>query len=75
MPKNNTDNNGMSGADLDAREEKLLKRKARLDDLEAGIKARERELAAKESKRKQIFALHVRNMLGNGCFHIKTFLF
>ena len=54
MPRNNNDNNGISGPDLDAREEKLLKRKERLDALEAGIKARERELAAKESKRKQI---------------------
>ena len=54
MPGNNKDNNGISGPDLDAREEKLLKRKERLDALEAGIKARERELAAKESRRKQI---------------------
>ena len=54
MPRNNNDNNGISRPDLDAREEKLLKRKERLDALEAGIKARERELAAKESKRKQI---------------------
>lgn len=54
MPGNNNDNNGISGPDLDAREEKLLKRKEKLDALEAGLKARERELAAKESKRKQI---------------------
>ena len=54
MPKNNTDNNGMSGADLDAREEKLLRRKEKLDALEADIKAREKELTAKESRRKQI---------------------
>ena len=54
MPGNNNDNNVISGPDLDAREEKLLKRKERLDALEAGIKAREKELAAKESKRKQI---------------------
>ena len=54
MPGNNKDNNGISRPDLDAREEKLLKRKERLDALEAGIKARERELAAKESRRKQI---------------------
>ena len=54
MPRNNNDNNGISGPDLDAREEKLLKRKEKLDALEAGLKAREREFAAKESKRKQI---------------------
>ena len=54
MPRNNTGNNGISGPDLDAREEKLLKRKEKLDALEAGLKARELELAAKESKRKQI---------------------
>ena len=54
MPKNSNDNNGISGAELDAREEKLPKRKAKLDALEAEMKARERELAAKESKRKQI---------------------
>ena len=54
MPRNNTGNNGISGPDLDAREEKLLKRKEKLDALEAGLKARERELAAKESRRKQI---------------------
>jgi hypothetical protein len=54
MPKNINDNKGISEAELDAREEKLLKRKAKLDVLEAEMKARERELAAKESKRKQI---------------------
>ena len=54
MPGNNNENNGISGPELDAREEKLLKRKERLDALEAGIKAREKELAAKESRRKQI---------------------
>ena len=54
MPGNNADSNGISGPELDAREEKLMRRKERLDALEAGIKARERELAAKESKRKQI---------------------
>ena len=54
MPGKYNDNNGISGPDLDAREEKVLKRKERLDALEAGIKAREKELAAKESKRKQI---------------------
>ncbi len=54
MPKNKPVNNEIDEAGLDSREEKLLKRKARLDDLEADIKARERELAAKESKRKQI---------------------
>ena len=54
MPGNNNENNGISGPELDAREEKLLKRKERLDALEAGIKAREKELAAKESRRMQI---------------------
>ena len=54
MPGNNNENNGISGPEFDAREEKLLKRKERLDALEAGIKAREKELAAKESRRKQI---------------------
>ena len=54
MPKTNNESKGISGPDLDSREEKLLKRKERLDALEADIKARERELAAKESKRKQI---------------------
>ena len=54
MPKNPTDNNGINGPDLDAREEKLLQRKEKLDTLEAELKARERELAAKDSKRKQI---------------------
>ena len=54
MPGKNNENNGRSGPDLDSREEKLLKRKEKLDALEADLKARERELAAKESKRKQI---------------------
>ena len=54
MPKTNNDSKGIRGPDLDSREEKLLKRKEKLDALEAGIKARERELAAKESRRKQI---------------------
>ena len=54
MPGNNNDNNGISGPDLDAREEKLLRRKEKLDALEADIKAREKELTAKESRRKQI---------------------
>ena len=54
MPGNSNDKNGISGPALDSREEKLLKRIERLDALEAGIKARERELAAKESRRKQI---------------------
>lgn len=54
MPKNNNANNGISGPDLDAREEKLLKRKEKLDALEAEIKARERDLASKDAKRKQI---------------------
>ena len=53
MPKNADDKN-LSSAGLDRREEDLLRRKERLDALEAGIKARERELASKESKRKQI---------------------
>ena len=54
MPGKSNDNKGISGPELDVREEKLLKRKEKLDALEAGIKAREKELAAKESKRKQI---------------------
>ena len=54
MPGNKNDNKGISEPELDVREEKLLKRKERLDALEAGIKAREKEIAAKESKRKQI---------------------
>jgi hypothetical protein len=53
MPKNADDKN-LSSAGLDRREEELLRRKERLDAFEAGIKARERELASKESKRKQI---------------------
>ena len=39
---------------LDTREEMLLKRKERLDALEAEIRAREQELKAKDAKRKQI---------------------
>ena len=54
MPKNKAENNGISGSDLDAREEKLLRRKEKLDALESELKAREREYAAKEAKRKQI---------------------
>ena len=50
----NADDKNLSSAGLDRREEDLLRRKERLDALEAGIKARERELASKESKRKQI---------------------
>lgn len=53
MPKN-ADDKVLSSGGLDRREEELLRRKEKLDALEAGIKARERELAAKESKRKQI---------------------
>ncbi len=53
MPKNPDDKN-LSSAGLDRREEELLRRKEKLDALEAGIRARERELASKESKRKQI---------------------
>ncbi len=44
----------ISEAELDGREEKLLRRKERLDALEADIKAREREAAARDAKRKQI---------------------
>lgn len=54
MPKNNDGSNTISGPGLDAREEKLLKRKEKLDALESELKAREREYAAKEAKRKQI---------------------
>ncbi len=39
---------------LEAREKKLLDRKARLDALEEEIRVREKELKAKDSKRKQI---------------------
>lgn len=53
MPKN-PDVKNLSTAGLDRREEELLRRKEKLDALEAGIRARERELASKESKRKQI---------------------
>lgn len=53
MPKNPDDKNLIS-SELDRREKDLLRRKEKLDALEAGIKARERELTAKESKRKQI---------------------
>ena len=53
MPKN-ADDKKISSDVLDRREEELLRRKEKLDALEAGIKARERELVAKESKRKQI---------------------
>lgn len=54
MSGNKTDNKEISSQDLDSREEKLLKRKEKLDALEAGLKAREKELAAKDAKRKQI---------------------
>lgn len=54
MPKSNPVKSEPSGPELDAREEKLLRRKEKLDALEADIKARERELNAKEAKRKQI---------------------
>ena len=54
MPGNNFENSGISGPDLDAREDKLMKRKEKLDALEAELKTREREHAAKEAKRKQI---------------------
>ena len=54
MPEKKADIMKAAGTVLDEREEKLLKRKEKLDALEAGLKARERELAAKESKRKQI---------------------
>ncbi len=54
MPGNNVDKNEISGPDLDAREEKLLRRKEKLDALEAELRARERELKAKDARRKQI---------------------
>lgn len=54
MPGNSKDNKSISASDLDASEEKLLKRKEKLDSLEADLKARERELKAKDARRKQI---------------------
>ncbi len=54
MPKNSADTNGISSPDLDARAEKLLQRKEKLDALEAELKLREHELKAKDAKRKQI---------------------
>ena len=54
MPGNNHDKRSISASELDEREENLLKRKEKLDSLEADIRARERELRAKEARRKQI---------------------
>lgn len=54
MPKNAATSKELSVPALDKREEDLLRRKERLDELEAGIRARERDLSAKESRRKQI---------------------
>ena len=54
MSDNNPEKKIINASDLDAREEKLLKRMAKLDALEAEMKKRERELASKESRRKQI---------------------
>ena len=48
------DKNRISSDALERREAEWLRRSERLDALEAGIKERERSLAAKESKRKQI---------------------
>jgi hypothetical protein len=55
MDKNTkADMANMDEQSLDAREEKLLKRKEKLDALEAELKEREREVRAKDAKRKQI---------------------
>lgn len=54
MADTNVDTLNSSGQDDDAREARLLERRKKLDDLEAEIKARERELASREAKRKQI---------------------
>lgn len=40
--------------DLDKKEQKLLARKAKLDDLEEEIRAREKELKSRDARRKQI---------------------
>lgn len=44
----------MDEQSLDAREEKLLRRKEKLDALEAELREREREVKARDAKRKQI---------------------
>jgi hypothetical protein len=44
----------LNEAALDSRERKLLARKDRLDELEEEIRRREKELKAKDAKRKQI---------------------
>lgn len=54
MADTNVDTLNSSSQDYDAREARLLERRKKLDDLEAEIKARERELASREAKRKQI---------------------
>ena len=64
MPGKNNDNKGISGPELDAREEKLLKRKERLDALEAGIKAREKEIAAKEGSGVVVISAKIEEELG-----------
>ena len=43
MPDNSKDMKEISGPELDLREEKLLKRKEKLDALEADLKVRERK--------------------------------
>ena len=54
MPEYKPGKKPINESDLDEREQKLLKRIEKLDALEAEMKRRERELASKESKRKQI---------------------
>ena len=54
MPEYKPGKKSINESDLDEREQKLLKRIEKLDALEAEMKRRERELASKESKRKQI---------------------
>lgn len=44
----------LNEAALDSREKKLLARQNRLDELEEEIRRREKELKAKDAKRKQI---------------------
>ncbi len=52
--KTKADMANMDEHSLDAREEKLLKRKEKLDALEAELREREREVRARDAKRKQI---------------------
>lgn len=49
-----TERDNASPGEMDAREKRLLDRKARLDALEEEIREREKELKAKDARRKQI---------------------